>query len=366
MRRRSVWGMVLAASLGALPAPASAGVADVSDSLDAVQAMAVLRFRENSPERGLLNKTMGLCGPLLFLALVAGLTFELTMGEEARYGVVLRRFAIALVLMLFYHAVFGTMLNMLDGLATRLAPPAGALTAYLKTAEKMRLAERLKQLSTLPPEGNGASAEDGVLGKVASAWDSAKTAVSRAGDAMGERLYDTLIYFSILVCEAILFVILLSGKMLTAMFYILGPIAIPLGVPRASGVSARWFKELLTYSSWAVFIAMFLTLLVGIGAGGIGGGSVLGALVSAGVMAFAAIRTPAMAEQLIGGSIGNIAHGAADLVQQKAHGPAERAAEAARSGVGRIGDAAKRALQGGATPKGSSPSGGGSVPSTPP
>lgn len=333
-----VAGLLAAAPAGAQLATAPNTTGAAIDNMDAVGAMSALKFLPGSAEGKLLAMTRRWGFMLLVVSLVAGIIFELAMSAEAQYGVVVRRFVFALFLLTFYNATVGTMVNALGDIAGWLAPPQGALTQYMTAANKAREAGLAAEAG---PVKDAPVAVDADGNPATSSWVGKK--MSEMGSSLGSAVYNVLIYVIILLCEAILFIILLTGKVLVAILYILGPIAIALGVPRASGVSAKWFQELVTFASWPIFIALFLSLLGPIGAAGWGGGSVLGALVSAGIMAASAMSVPKVAGSLIGGGIGNIGEGIAKATQGVATGGAQRVLAGAQNFPGSAAAAAAAA-----------------------
>jgi len=303
VRATTRWtGLLVAVVLGAAT-PALAGAQVGRDAYepdyDAIAGVSPLTF-ESGPALEALTKTRRWAWPLLMLSFIAALVLELVMAEEARYGLVVRRLVFAIVLLLFYNSVFGTVVNGLGDIAGWLAPQGGVITKYKADVAKARVDAREK--AAAQQQASGAAAEPGMLGRITT--------------NMADALYDTGIELVILLCTAILFIIMLTGKFLVGMLYILGPIAVALGVPRASGVAGKWFKELVTFASWPIFIAVFLALLQAVGANGMAAaGSVLGSVVTAGIMAVAAIFVPSVASALVGGGIGNVAHRAGEVVE---------------------------------------------------
>ena len=356
--RLGLAAMVVAGAV-AIGAPGRTWAADggAFDSLEEMGKTSALQFKSGSPEATLLAQTRRWAWPLLFLGFLAGLIFELAMGTDARYGVVVRRLVLAVFLLTFYNASVGTMVNALGDLAQWLSPPAGAITDYMTKANQARIKAKMAEVAA---SGQATGAPPSALSNPLE-W--AKAQVASAGTSAGTALFDTAIYFTILLCEAILFIILLTGKILVAMLYILGPIALALGVPRASGVAGKWFKELVTFGSWPIFIAIFLSLLSAIGAAGAGSASVLGALVSAGIMAASALSVPAVATSLVGGALGNIGERAAGLVESKGHAlpgaAAQHAQAAGKAGAGYASGAVRAVASAAGFGGGSSGTGGG-------
>ncbi len=269
------------AAAGKAAATATPGFGAIDQNLLSAQS---LTFKPGSPEDLLLQKADDQKWGLYVTAVIIGLLLELSLGHHMEIVPFLRRAVLIGILLTFYKAIFGTIINNLGDIAAWFAPKAGALSTYTAAASAAR-----------------GTVADGNLLTAGVLWASGV-------------IYDSAVHLIIAAAEAIAYVIILTGKILTAMFFILGPIALPLGVPRKSGVAALWFKELATFASWPIFIGLALSLLVATGVSAYTGA--IGALVSTLALAISVGSAPMIAGRLVGGAIGNVSaalHGKAGV-----------------------------------------------------
>lgn len=206
-----------------------------------------------------------------------------------------------MVALLLYPTLAGTVVKSLNGLAAKVAPSQLALWEYTR---RLAVAERK---ATANPNGlpatttgatgvsggvqygdagkgaapgapprpstpcpSGFSYELGVDGNAmvwkcvadyaAPSWsDEGGIGASLRRAVMGSGL--SLIFVFL---DAMKFIVEQLGAVLTAIFYILGPLALVAGLPRASGTAGNWFRHFVTYASWPVFTNLVLQLVIAI------------------------------------------------------------------------------------------------------
>jgi hypothetical protein len=245
------------------------------------------------PLGALFTKIMSLAKSFLFLASFIGLfveAFGRAPGTPREYGAVVWRLVIVLFLLTYYQHVFGTVLNLTRYIADKVEPEKNALLAYESESAKFKAAMQKNLSLTQATEAFGVPAASNEKGSGFAGW-----------------MYDTLINFFILIAQAVVFVVLWLSKILSAMFFLLGPLALVAAIPRPSHTGGLWFKHFVTVSCWPIFTGLLLSIVVNLGAQGAGGETYLASIVSACVMAFTALSAPVLANHIIGGALANLA-----------------------------------------------------------
>lgn len=257
------------------------------------------------PLGGLFTKIMALAKSFLFLAIFIGLfveAFGRAPGTQREYGAVVWRLVIVLFLLTYYQHVFGTVLNLTRYIADKVEPEKNALLAYQSESAKFKAAMQ-KNLA----QAQAAASDAGPQASSYAAAFGAPAAPSEKGSGFAGWMYDTLINFFILIAQAVVFVVLWLSKILSAMFFLLGPLALVAAIPRPSHTGGLWFKHFVTVSCWPIFTGLLLSIVVNLGAQGAGGETYLASIVSACVMAFTALSAPVLANHIIGGTLANLA-----------------------------------------------------------
>ncbi len=288
-------GAAAAADDGAVATTHSAGTQELA--LDFTQG----------PLGALFRKIMSLAKSFLFLAIFVGLfveAFGRAPGTPREYGAVVWRLVIVVFLLTNYQHVFGTVLNLTRYIADKVEPEKNALLAYQSESAKFKAAmQKNLGLAQAQPATSDAGPQ-AVYGAEAFGVPSAPNEKS---SGFAGWMYDTLINFFILIAQAVVFVVLWLSKILSAMFFLLGPLALVAAIPRPSHTGGLWFKHFVTVSSWPIFTGLLLSIVVNLGAQGAGGGTYLASIVSACVMAFTALSAPVLANHIIGGALANLA-----------------------------------------------------------
>ena len=298
---RSLSLVVLAAILlTATPAAVAAASGDTSvTTVQSAGAKELALDFTQGPLGALFAKIMGLAKSFLFFAVFIGLfaeAFGRAPGTPREYGAVVWRLVIVLFLLAYYQHVFGTVLNLTRYIADKVEPEKNALLAYQSESAKFKAAMQ-KNLATPGAAAPSYGVEPfGV-----------PSAPVEKGSGFAGWMYDTLINFFILIAQAVVFVVLWLSKILSAMFFLLGPLALVAAIPRPSHTGGLWFKHFVTVSCWPIFTGLLLSIVVNLGAQGAGGETYLASIVSACVMAFTALSAPVLANHIIGGALANLA-----------------------------------------------------------
>lgn len=305
---RFVSPFVLAAVLVA-GTPVSASAATAADvavaSPQAAGAKELALDFTQGPLGGLFAKIMALAKSFLFLAIFIGLfveAFGRAPGTQREYGAVVWRLVIVLFLLTYYQHVFGTVLNLTRYIADKVEPEKNALLAYQSESAKFKTAMQ-KNLA----QAQAAAGDSGAQQSSYGAAFGVPSAPNEKGSGFAGWMYDTLINFFILIAQAVVFVVLWLSKILSAMFFLLGPLALVAAIPRPSHTGGLWFKHFVTVSCWPIFTGLLLSIVVNLGAQGAGGETYLASIVSACVMAFTALSAPVLANHIIGGALANLA-----------------------------------------------------------
>ena len=305
---RFVSPFVLAAVL-VTGTPVSASAATAADvavaSPQAAGAKELALDFTQGPLGGLFAKIMALAKSFLFLAIFIGLfveAFGRAPGTQREYGAVVWRLVIILFLLTYYQHVFGTVLNLTRYIADKVEPEKNALLAYQSESAKFKAAMQ-KNLAQAQAAASDAGAQPSSYG----AAFGVPSAPNEKGSGFAGWMYDTLINFFILIAQAVVFVVLWLSKILSAMFFLLGPLALVAAIPRPSHTGGLWFKHFVTVSCWPIFTGLLLSIVVDLGAQGAGGETYLASIVSACVMAFTALSAPVLANHIIGGALANLA-----------------------------------------------------------
>lgn len=257
------------------------------------------------PLGALFAKIMALAKSFLFLAVFIGLfveAFGRAPGTPREYGAVVWRLVIVLFLLAYYQHVFGTVLNLTRYIADKVEPEKNALLAYQSESAKFKAAMQ-KNLA----QAQAATSDAGPQQASYREAFGVPAPPNEKGTRFAGWMYDTLINFFILIAQAVVFVVLWLSKILSAMFFLLGPLALVAAIPRPSHTGGLWFKHFVTVSCWPIFTGLLLSIVVNLGAQGAGGETYLASIVSACVMAFTALSAPVLANHIIGGALANLA-----------------------------------------------------------
>lgn len=278
---------------------------------------------ESGPVGELAGTVKGLATGFFFVSLVLGLLIEglgTAPGQQRDFAGVVWRAVWILVLLTFYGQIFGSVIKTADGIAANLMPS----DAYAKFVVQM-----------MDVMGFGETKE-----AASSGWG-----FSEIGGVLFSALTNLLILLSMLAH----WVLSQLGRILVAVFYILGPLALVFSIPRGSGAAGKWFAAFVSYAIWPILSALILRLLIAVAFDALpqvpGGSDVftadtLGALAVALVLGVTALSVPSLASSLVGSAAQNFASaglgqavGLAAKAGALAMGPAALAGTAAKLGV---------------------------------
>jgi hypothetical protein len=308
--------MLIAAAVlaAALPSSAQTTVAPGPAAL----GLGPFRWDFEAPGKmhDLVEKVLRVAWSFMPLALIVALAVEAfgrAPGQPREFAAVVWRVVLVVFLLLFYVPLFnGLMKHVFDPLAEAVTPVSG-LGEFLR--------QSIEAAKGLPSsQADQVIADGGVTG--------AATAIVQ-GTGFGGFFYDSLVSLLLLVAEGLIIVIGKLGKLLAALLFCLGPLALVAAVPRPSRTGTRWFSHFVTILSWPVFGGLLLSILVAMGRDGSGTGGYLAAVIASLLTAGMALVIPRLAYHVVGGTLENLIASGWDSVkaiQRDATGPGMRGA----------------------------------------
>jgi hypothetical protein len=318
--RRARMLIAAAALAAALPSSAQTAVAPRPPAL----GVGPFHWDFEAPGKmhDLVEKVLRVAWTFMPLALIVALAVEAfghSPGLPRDFSTVVWRVVLVVFLLLFYVPLFnGLMKHVFDPLADAVTPVSG-LGEFLR--------QSIEAAKGLPSsQADQVIAEGGVTG--------AATAIVQ-GAGFGGFFYDSLVSLLLLVAEGLTIVLGKLGKLLAALLFCIGPLALVAAVPRPSRTGTRWFSHFVTILSWPIFSGLLLSILVAMGRDGSDTGGYLGAIVASLITAGMALVIPRLAYHIVGGTLENlIASGwnSAKAIQREATSPVVR--DAMRGVVG--------------------------------
>lgn len=310
--RRARMLVAAAALAAALPSSAQTAVAPRPAAL----GLGPFHWDFEAPGKmhDLVEKVLRVAWSFMPLALIIALAVEAfgrAPGQPREFAAVVWRVVLVVFLLLFYVPLFnGLMKHVFDPLAEAVTPVSGF-------GEFLR--QSIEAAKGLPSsQADQVIAEGGVTG--------AATAIVQ-GAGFGGFFYDSLVSLLLLVAEGLIIVIGKLGKLLAALLFCIGPLALVAAVPRPSRTGTRWFSHFVTILSWPIFSGLLLSILVAMGRDGADTGGYLAAIVASLITAGMALVVPRLAYHVVGGTLENlIASGwdSAKAIQRDATSPAVR------------------------------------------
>lgn len=283
--KRSLVPATLATLL--LPALASAATSPV-----------VLDLTSGAPKE-LLDKTLGLAKGLFVFFFVVSLVIEgfgKSPAAPKDYSGCVMRACVVFVLLLGYGRIFGSVVNLADGIAARVTPSA-VWTSFWQ--------DHKDGLEKLYAQSSKADLDAAATEAKSSLWAKADAALS--GTIVGGVMFDSMVALLLMVGQAVVWVMAFLARVLGALYYVLGPLALVASIPKVSGTGGRWFRTFVTLLCWPLCSGVLLSLTLAIGRQGMnlqGVSPALGSIVSGLLLMATAILTPVLASGLIGGSAG--------------------------------------------------------------
>jgi hypothetical protein len=283
MRRGARWSL----GVGAMLAPVSARAADAART-------AVLDFAAPGPLRDYLGLSMKVAWGYFTLAVIAAVVLEAIAsgpGTPRNYAEVIWRIVLIVFLLWNYQRIFGFVMHVTDDVADRLTPQ-DALDEYHKYLDQAYAEEEKK----LPPPD---SVE---LSKLGGPAISSRTAISKW--SLGNMLVDGFMGVMVLIAKGIVYAVERFGRILAAVMFVVGPLALVAGIPRQSGTGGRWFRYFVSVSSWPIFSGLVLGVMTAVAKQSVlsRAGSPTSSLVTAFVMILCALASPLLAGWIVGGA----------------------------------------------------------------
>lgn len=287
----------------------------------------VLDLTTGAP-RELLDKTLGLAKGLFVFFFVIALVVEgfgRSPGLPKDYSGCVMRACVIFVLLAGYSRIFGSVINLADGIAARLTP-AEVWTSFWQ--------DHKQGLENLYAQSSKADSEAATTEAKSSLW--AKADAALGGTIVGGVLFDSMIALLVLIGQAVVWVMAFLSRVLGALYYVVGPLALVASIPKVSGTGGRWFRTFVTLLCWPLCSGVLLTLTMAVGRQGMvlqGVSPALGSVVSGLLLMATAILTPVLASGLVGGSA-NIAEQSLRLAYIKTTAAAGSSFEVARRWAG--------------------------------
>ena len=292
-----------------LPLPALA--------LGADSARTVLDFTAPGPLKTYFDLAMAVARSYLPLAFILAVGFEALgrpPGIPRNFAAVAWRFLVIGFLLVNYQRVFGFVVETTDDIADRISP-ADALREYHDYLDTVY-------------EPKDASSGGGV-GATAAAATAGAAAGAPSKWSLSNLAFDGLMGALLFLAKALVYGLERLARILTAAFFILGPLALVAGIPRPSNTGFAWFRHFVTVASWPIFSGVLLGVMTAVAKQSVASrsGTYLGNLVSAVVMALCAIAAPVLSGWIIGGAAQNLAglgHASFENLSRKLSQSAER------------------------------------------
>ena len=272
----------------------------------AANGPAVLDLTSGVPNE-LLGKTLGLARRLWVFCFVLALILEAFGSSPTRprdYGGCVWRSLVVLALLAGYPRVFGSVINLAEGVADSITPYdvqakfAKKNTEYIEKLYAQKSADDEKAERAADP--SGLSTDASALAKF-------------AGNYVGGMFFDSLLGSFVLVGQAAHWVVASLARILATVFYLLGPLALVFAVPKGSPTGGAWLRNFVTVASWPIFSGMILAITASFLFKGYetqGVTTAFGAVASALLLIVTAFAVPSLASSVIGGGGNLIAEGA--------------------------------------------------------
>lgn len=245
--------------------------------------------------RDLIVKVRHIAWEFFPLALIVGLLVEAfgrAPGQGRDMSVVVWRAILVMFLLFFYVPIFnGLIVNVFDPLADQVTPVSGMgefLDRAARAAQGMPTSATPGLQLPQPPGATGGGPASSLTAKV------------------GGLFYDSLVAFLLLVAEGLVIVMVKLGKVLAALLFCIGPLALVAAIPRPSSTGTKWFGHFVTVLSWPIFTGLLLSIMVAMGSEGAETTGYIAAVIASLLMGAIALATPRLAAQVVGGTLENL------------------------------------------------------------
>ncbi|HEY8210297.1 MAG TPA: hypothetical protein VIG99_22590, partial [Myxococcaceae bacterium] len=262
-----------------------------------------LSLKSGAPAE-LLGKTLALARGLFALSLVLGLLVEAfgsSPDKPKSYGGVAWRALVVVALLAGYPRLFGSVVVTAEAIAARIAPQE-IWDRFAQQSEQSarQMVEREHQRAA-PKEGG----QPGTLDVLTSS----NVVVNYVGGA----LFDSLVAMLVMLGQACQRVFGQLSRIILALFYVLGPLALVFHIPGPSRTAGKWFAAFVTIACWPILSAVLLAIATSLmfrtddAAMHTEMGTAFGAVCSALLMVVMNLAVPLLASAIVGGAVRNIA-----------------------------------------------------------
>lgn len=296
----------------------------------------VLDFTRPGPLKNYFDLSFSVARSYLPLAIVIAFALEAlghAPGVPRNFAAVVWRLAIILFLLWNYERVFGFVIKTTDDIADQLSPK-DALDDFHQYMDGV--------YEPKPAEAGGATPEIAWATGEGKSGSGASTKSS-----LGNYVFDAIMGVLLFAAKGLVYALERLARILAAVFFILGPLALVAGIPRPSRTAEKWFHHFATVAAWPIFSGVLLGVMTAVAkqSVGSGAGSVLGNLVSAVVMGLCALAAPVLSGWIVGGAAQNLASmGHASWANVSAH--LSRAATSAQRAADEFSHGVARGLEG--------------------
>ena len=315
----------------------------------------VLNLRDGVPKE-LLGKMLTIAWGLFAFSLVLGLLLEAFGGapdQPKNYGGVAWRALVVVALLGAYPKLFGTIITTAESIAQRVAPQEIWDAFNRHTMESVEAFAR-KQAPPASPSTEGSAT---VADKAGEWIEGLKPSAAYVTAFVGGGFFDTFVAFFVTAAQGFQWAFFQFSRILLALFYVLGPLALVFHIPASSQTAGRWFRAFVTITTWPIFSSLLLALATALmyrtNDAAVTGAyaTAFGALASSFLLVCLNLAVPLLASAIVGGSVRNIllpAAGAAVFGATRAAGalaPMLQPNPALARGVASVGASASSAGQ---------------------
>ena len=263
-----------------------------------------LSLKDGAPAE-LLGKTLAIARGLFALALVVGLAVEAFGGSPDRpknYGGVVWRSLVVLVLLGSYSKIFGTVIVTAEAIAERIAPDEvwDRFAAHTEASVNAMTEREQRRAAASTERGEISSAE-------------LLSSSNFVANYVGGAVFDTLVSLAVMLGQAFQWVFGQLSRILLALFYVVGPLALVFYIPGASRTASKWFSAFVTIASWPILSAILLAIATSLmyrtndEALNSRFATAFGAVASSLLIVVLNVAVPILASAIVGGAITNVA-----------------------------------------------------------
>jgi len=260
-----------------------------------------LSLKSGAPAE-LLGKTLAIARGLFALSLVLGLLVEAFGGSPDKpksYGGVAWRALVVVALLAGYTRLFGSVVVTAEAIAARIAPQE-VWDRFAKQSEES--ARQMVERERAAPEEGG---QPGTLDVLSSS--------NVVAHYVGGALFDSLVAMLVMLGQACQWVFGELSRIILALFYVVGPLALVFHIPGPSRTAGKWFAAFVTIACWPILSAVLLAIATSLmfrtddAAMHAEVATAFGAVCSALLLVVMNLAVPLLASALVGGAVRNIA-----------------------------------------------------------